>query len=162
MFETSAGVDEETATRSLTLAQQDLTKEFIFQQASQKLAPEAALKLADAMGLVKKGTLEAVQAMDLARAKYDTNRDGILQASEAARGYVTDIGQIAQAIQALQDKNVTVTVKTINDYIDKFNQATTGHGDTVNLGRPQGGTVASAPAATPTVAQKMRNRGLTP
>ena len=141
--------DADKATRSLTLGTQDLTKAFIYQQATQKLAPEAALQLGVAMGIVKQETLNAVTALDLARKQYDSNRDGILDASEAAKGYVGAVGDIERAIAALQNKKVEVTVTTINEYIDKYNKE-------VNAERPTRGGAQD----DTTVQDTLRNRGL--
>lgn len=146
--------ETETATRDLSLATQDLTAQFIYNQASQNMAPEAALELGRALGFVKDETIEAMHALDAARASADSNRDGYLSASEAASGYVSDVQAINAAIAALQDKHIEVTVDTIINEVALAKAVAAATAE-------QAGLHGGGPTTTPSsVSGAMSNKGL--
>ena len=89
------------------------TAEFIFQQAAAGLDAGAALDLARSMGLVDEASYATAKGVQDLRDKYDTNRDGAIDAAEAARGYTTDVGTLNSTIQGMQNKDVTITVTTV-------------------------------------------------
>jgi len=88
------------------LSMKELTTQTIFNTAAQGLSAEAALTLATRMGLVDKGAEGAVRAIESMKRKQ---QDGKMSADE----YATSILKIQDAIAGLKDKNVKVTIDTI-------------------------------------------------
>jgi hypothetical protein len=111
--------DTKKAADDLTLGMKDLTKEFIYQQAVQNLSPQAAMQVAQAMGLIKTDTLNALDAMRLAREASDVNKDGFINAGTEAQIYANRIHDIEVATRALQGLKAEVTITTINEQIMK-------------------------------------------
>jgi hypothetical protein len=85
------------------------TDELLFNKAAAGLDEEAALKLASAMGLVDDRAIEAMQAVEDLRDKYDLNKDGAIDASEATSKYVNAVRALQTAMNNLNDKTVTLT-----------------------------------------------------
>ena len=86
-----------------------LTSEFIYQKAAAGLDADAALELARSMGLIDEASYNAAIAIQDTRTKYDLNRDGAIDATEAAKGYLREIENIAQTRISLQNKVVYTT-----------------------------------------------------
>jgi hypothetical protein len=136
--------DTKKAADDLTLGMKDLTKEFIYQQAVQNLSPQAAMQVAQAMGMIKTDTLNALDAMKLARDASDVNKDGFINAGAEAAIYAGKIRDIEAATKALQGMKAEVTITTINQQI----------GVASALARESTGGNAPSPEDI------MRNRGL--
>lgn len=94
----------------LSSAAQNLTAELIFQKASQDMDASAALQLGLSMGVLQGATVVTLEKLQELRAKYDSNRDGAIDAAEAARGYSHDVQQLANKIDGLHDKTITIKV----------------------------------------------------
>jgi hypothetical protein len=145
--ETKQAADE------LTLGMKDLTKEFIYQQAVQNLSPQAAMQVAQAMGLIKTDTLNALDALKLARDQSDSNKDGFITAGKEAAAYALSIRQIEEATRALQGMKAEVTITAIYNQIASNLTGATANavanltGQSVNLKNAQ-------------IDDLMRNRGL--
>lgn len=118
-----------TAANTLTLGMQAYTEQLLFQIASQNLDADAALALADQMGLIDHTVLIAADSVAALTAKYDLNEDGALTAAEAARGYNTDVTNLKAAIDALQNRNVTITVTTIRQELYQQSEVAAGNYD---------------------------------
>jgi len=151
LVDKSKKANEETlkATSDLTLGMKDLTKEFIFQQAVQKLSPEAALQVAKAMGMIKTDTLAALDSMKLVRDASDINKNGFIDAGVEAAIYAGKLNDIERATKALQGLKAEITVTTINKYIDEYNKAVNA-----DTSKTRGGAVGDD------IADTQRNRGL--
>ena len=81
----------------LKMGMNELTTATLYHQAAAGLDGTASLELARAMGLIdEKAYAAAVKVEDL-RTKYDSNRDGAIDATEAAAGYTREILELAKA-----------------------------------------------------------------
>jgi hypothetical protein len=105
----------------------DLTSEILYNRASAGLDGQAALELARGMGLVNESTYTSLSILQQLRERYDSNRDGAIDATEAAAGYTDEVLALGGAINALQNRTVTVT--TIMQYINTYGWAYTGGAD---------------------------------
>lgn len=118
---------------------QRVTAEFIFQKAAAGLDADAALELARKMGLVDEASYATAKAVADLRDKYDKNKDGSISAAEGAAQFTREVATLNQTIQGLQDKDVTITVTTIqneirNRYLNELHEKT-------GTGRQHGGPV---------------------
>lgn len=104
------------------------TAEFIFQKLAAGLTDEALLKVATSLGLIDPASAAAAQAtLDMKKHWEETkgSADGLAQGAK----------DIADAIAALTDKHVTITVDTIRN--ERINQITTSYIDnTYGTGGP--------------------------
>lgn len=116
----------------------ELTNEFIFQQASAGLDAGAALDLARNLGLIDEQTYTTSKALDDLKDKYDKNKDGAIDAAEAADGYTGSVSNLAGVIAQLQDKHITVTVTTIQEQIAQNGVAASGTSGQVPGTNPDG------------------------
>lgn len=98
--------DEANAAAAAALAMKELTTQTIFNTAAAGLDANAALVLAEKMGLVDKAALGAVKAIEEQKRKL---KDG--QATND--DYAASVIRIQDAIAGLKDKNVKVTIDTI-------------------------------------------------
>lgn len=96
----------EDKVKDTALAMKELTAQTIYQVASAGLSSSAALTLAEKLGLVDKGAVAAVRAIDAIK---KSNQDGKLSNDE----YADSVIRIQDAVAGLQDKHITVTVDTI-------------------------------------------------
>jgi len=118
-----------TAAGDVNTLMQEYTTSLLFNKAAAGLDAEGALALAEAMGLVEEDTKIAMEALDLLKEKYDKNKDGALDATEATSGYTEAVAGLDEMIRRLQDKKITVTTEFINEYIN-----TSGRGDSGGYG----------------------------
>lgn len=102
----------------------ELTAEILYNRAAAGLDGAAALDLARGMGLLNENTYTSLSVLQALRDKYDTNRDGAIDATEAAAGYTDEVLALQGAINGLQDRTVTVT--TIMQYINTYGYAFAG------------------------------------
>ena len=98
--------DEANAAAAAALTMKELTTQTIFNTAAAGLDANAALVLAEKMGLVDKAALGAVKAIEEQKRKL---KDG--QATND--DYAASVIRIQDAIAGLKDKNVQVTIETI-------------------------------------------------
>lgn len=82
----------------LTFAMGELTSATLFNQAAQNLDSEAALQLAVSMGRVDEKTLAVKEKLDDARIAFDSNKDGMIDATEAANGYNAAVNRINDSL----------------------------------------------------------------
>lgn len=101
-----------------------LTQEMIFQKAAANLDADAALELGLHMGVINQSSYEMQKQLVELRTKYDLNRDGLIDATEAAAGYTDEVARLADFYNKITDKTVTLTVNT------EFNNAAVGAGST--------------------------------
>ena len=91
----------------------DWTKEILFNKAAAGLDSDAALALAQSMGLVSDQALYAYNSLKTIQAQYDINHDGIISNTEATWGYITAVTTLGLKINGLTDKTVTITTNFI-------------------------------------------------
>lgn len=103
-----------SSTDLLSAGMDNYTTKLLFNKAAAGLDADAALALGIAMGVVDTKSLLAAQAVETLKVKYDTNRDGAIDAAEAAAGYSDAILGISEAIDQIPDKkDVTINVNTV-------------------------------------------------
>ena len=135
-----AALEETTGTASdLKFGMSELTKTLVFNTAAQGLDKDAAYELAKSMGLVSESADSAKQILDDLRVKYDSNKDGAIDAAEAAAGYSRDVKALGDVVDGLQDKTVTITVKEVV-YSELADAARAQAGKTPGGGRAAGGS----------------------
>lgn len=88
----------------------ELTTEMLYNKAAAGLDADEALNLARQMGLVDETTYGALSTLDDLRAKYDSNHDGAISASEGAAQYAQEVLKLKGQIDGLKDKTVTIHV----------------------------------------------------
>ena len=115
LAELNGALDENVAKNELaSLAMEEATKQFIYQQAAVMLTKEAALELAFQMGLIDEASYAAALGIQNLTSFYDRNKDGAIDAAEAQAGFYGNLKLVQDTINALQDKNVTVTISTFH------------------------------------------------
>lgn len=82
----------------LSFAMGELTTATLFNQAAQGLDADSALQLAFGMGLVKQEVLDAKNRLDDLRTQFDLNKDGYIDATEAANGYTEAVARMNQEL----------------------------------------------------------------
>lgn len=149
-----AAGDEATAINDLNeytidanTAMRDFTTTLLFQQASKALDPEAALALARAMGLVDERTVYATQRLAELKTEYDKNKDGVIDATEAANGYTEAILRMNAALNAIP-KGAPLPTGTSGG--GQVGGGGTGGSGNSNAGN--GGTIAAYASGGPVVA----------
>ena len=116
-----------TATDLLAAGMQKYTDLLLFNKAAADLDADAALALGIAMGVVDTTSLLAAQSVEVLKAKYDTNHDGAISATEATSGYTAAVLALQQGIAALPPTtNIDVNVRT--------NYTSTGSSSSANVG----------------------------
>lgn len=93
----------------LSVGAQELTTQLIYQQASANLDAEAALQLGLQMGVLNEETVRGVQRLQALTEKYDTNRDGAIDAGEAAKGYADEVKALNVELNGIP-RNITVRI----------------------------------------------------
>lgn len=113
--------DYQVATEKLTgpvsdlnFAMGELTKATLFNQAAQGLDADAALALANKMGLVNDEALEAKQKLDELRVKFDENKDGLIDATEAANGYTAAVALMGDKLEYAARQANALSVASAN------------------------------------------------
>ena len=109
---TASQREQLTATDLLSAGMQRFSQELLFKKAAEELDADAALALGVALGVVDTKTLLATQAVEALSAKYDTNRDGAIDAREAAGGYSAAILALSENIRNIPDRDVNIRVNT--------------------------------------------------
>jgi hypothetical protein len=118
-----------TNSQNVNAVMGELTSKMIFNAAAANLDGEAALALAKSMGLVNEDTYAAMQALDEIQARYDTNKDGIIENTEATQAYIKEVAALEDITSRLQDKHITITTDMITNHIE-----TTRRGDSGGYG----------------------------
>lgn len=114
---TEAEYESKAASDLVSSSLSELTVEMLYNKAAAGLDAEAALELGRSMGVINEETYAALSALQALRDKYDANRDGAIDAAEAAAGYTEEAKKLGEAIAALQSKEVTITTNRIDNYI---------------------------------------------
>ncbi|HZU86750.1 MAG TPA: hypothetical protein VFF78_04675, partial [Anaerolineaceae bacterium] len=83
--------NQEAALGIVMGSMKELTQEMLFQQAAKGLDADAALRLGQDMGLIDDHTFAVLSTLELVRQKYDENKDGLIDAKEAAFDYVAEV-----------------------------------------------------------------------
>ncbi len=94
---------------------QKLTDQILFQKMAQGLNAEAALELGRSMGVINELSYTMQSELEKLKSKFDLNRDGAIDASEATADYEAALRDFAGVWNALQDKNITLTVTTVEN-----------------------------------------------
>jgi len=93
-----------------TAVMKDYTKELLYNQAAAGLDADAAIYMAEQMGLVDQTSLVAMTELSKIRGEFDAGKI-------TAEQYAERVSAINSAIVALQDKHVVITVDTIERYM---------------------------------------------
>lgn len=109
-LDTAAKAENKAVLDTITVGMQSLTAELIYNKAAQGLDADAALQLGLAMGVLNENTIYVTQRLEALRQKYDSNKDGAIDAAEAAAGYTREVANLRGVIDSLKDKTVRVTV----------------------------------------------------
>ena len=108
-------IDNENKLRNsinlVTDAQGALTTATLFAKAAKDLDATASLELGLSMGVINSKSVDALRALQDLRVASDTNRDGFIDAKEAADGYIKSVMEIA-ATQGLIERNIDITITT--------------------------------------------------
>jgi hypothetical protein len=92
-----------------------LTTATLYAKASKDLDAKAALELGLKLGVIDSKSVDALRALQDLRVKADSNRDGFIDAKEAASGYIDEVAGIAEA-QKLIERNILITITTKRRY----------------------------------------------
>lgn len=106
--ETNKAQEELEKSTKKTIAQ------MIYQQAAANLDAGGQLELARTLGLVSEQDYAIAKAIDSLTDKYDTNKDGVIGASEATQQYIKDIKNLNTNLANLPD---VVTVDVITNFV---------------------------------------------
>ena len=101
----------------LTRSLERVTAELIFQSAAADLDAQTSLLLARELGLVDEATFAVAQSAQALRIIYE-------ETGQEASEFAADVGILADSVASLQDRDVTITVDTIqaNVAISKLQQ----------------------------------------
>lgn len=114
------------AADALAAGMQNYTTQLLFNKASADLDASAALQLGLAMGVVDSKTIIATEALAGLKVKYDTNKDGAIDAAEAAAGFTRDVLALGNAIESMPDrKDITIGL-TIEGALPDFGERKAG------------------------------------
>lgn len=105
--------DNEKAQQDLSESTKEAVRQMLYEQASAGLTGEALYEMARAMGVMDDESYNAALMQQSLRDEYD---QGVIKADE----YAGKTADLAAAIAALKDKNVTITVTTVQEYITKY------------------------------------------
>jgi hypothetical protein len=86
------------------------TTELLYNKAAAGLDADAALALAHSLGLVDERTEFMLTEVDSIKAYFDTNKDGLLSADEAAKGYDATIAGLDRKLRDLPS-DIPINVK---------------------------------------------------
>lgn len=102
-----------TATDRLTVGMKSYNTQLLFTLASEGMTAEQALNLGVQLGVVDTRSLLAAESVAALKAKYDTNADGALSASEAARGYSSAVAELARNLDSIpEQKKVRIEIES--------------------------------------------------
>lgn len=131
--EATASVRDNMITASQ--AMQEYSDRMLFNAAAANLNEEDQLMLAEKMGLVDGATVAALESLGLMTEEYKTGQTD-------ARGYTDQVAALADAINSLQSRTVTVTVRTIHEEIYD-NTGANSAANQFHWGKAAGGNVNS-------------------
>lgn len=94
----------------------EVTQEMLFQKAAQGLDADAALELGRAMGMIDETSYTILFSLEQTRQKYDENADGLIDATEAAAGYIAQIEALSKRLDILNGKVANVEVRYTEHY----------------------------------------------
>lgn len=109
-----AEAELKTKTDLINSSMKQLTTELLYQRASAGLDADAALELARSMGLMDENAYNALSSLQELREKYDTNKDGAIDASEGAKEYAREVRELKLAVDSLESKTITVRAQLEN------------------------------------------------
>lgn len=107
----------------------EMTKEMLYQKAAQNLDADAALALGRNMGVINEMSWVMLDQLQKLREKYDSNRDGMIDATEAAAGYTAEVAHLYSIYNNLTDKTVHINVVTDYSTADEYRE---GHANDEN------------------------------
>lgn len=93
----------------------EMTTNMMFNKLAAGMDEEAAMALGVAMGLVNAETVFLSGAMDGLNAKYDTNKNGAIDATEMTKEYYEEVSTLLSLIEGAQSKTIVLTVRTSLD-----------------------------------------------
>jgi len=120
-------------------AMEEATAQMIYQQAAAGLDADAALELGRAMGIIDESSYNLATAVGTLNDKFDINKDGIINADEAADGYI-------EAMTLLRDaaKDGVLTLDEVRILMEKLDGTVADV--TINVGLTGPGAGWSPPA----------------
>lgn len=103
--------NQEAALGIVMSSMKELTQEMLFQQAAKGLDADAALRLGQDMGLIDDHTFAVLSTLELVRQKYDENKDGLIDATEAAFDYVAEVENLSLWLSDLNGTEAVITLR---------------------------------------------------
>lgn len=98
---------------SLSEAMAKFSAELVYNKAAQDMDMESAIALGVQMGVVDEKTVYLTERLASLRDEFDTNRNGMIDASEAASGYSQRVIDLYNSLARLDGKTATTYVNTI-------------------------------------------------
>lgn len=112
---------------------QKYSAQLLFAKASEGLTADAALYLAERMGLVDERTSALLTSLPGLKAEFDRNRDGVIDASEATDGYSAAVLRLKNYVESLPAlKIIRIQMEMYKSPIYEDNRQ---HGGPVAAGR---------------------------
>ena len=93
----------------------EMTTNMMFNKLAANMDEESAMALGVAMGLVNSETVFLSGAMDNLNAKYDTNKNGAIDAAEMTEEYYEEVATLLGLIEGAKSKTIVLTVRTFLD-----------------------------------------------
>jgi hypothetical protein len=118
------------------------TEELVFQKAAANLSEEAALQLALGMGLVDEKTKYLLEHLPGLKQQFDANRDGIIDANEAASGFTLEVLRMTDALNGINGR--TFNARLNLDIIETTTTNRRHGGEVTEEMRAAGGPVFAA------------------
>lgn len=103
------------ATISASESTQQFSTQLLYNKAVVDLDAKAALELGRSMGLVDERTVALYSSLDLLRERYDTNKDGLIDATEAANGYSAAVLTLNNRLNSLPS-NIPININVSTTY----------------------------------------------
>jgi len=128
----SAGGALETQVARLSDITAAYTEKLLFNKIAQNLDEAAAIELGRSWGILDERTLALNKGVERLNAIYDINKNGVIDAKEATRGYMNAVDNLRTSIENMKNKTV---------YIDVITRNTTTGTHVPGSGRAAGGPV---------------------
>ena len=94
----------------------------IYQQAAAGLDTQAALDLARGMGVLSESDYVVATSIQTLREEFDTNNNSMIEASENAGDYASQVNAITKAAKNLQAKNLPITFENMTTELQQMAQ----------------------------------------
>jgi hypothetical protein len=131
----------------LNLSMKAYNDRLLFNIVSADMTAEAAMTLAEKLGLVDTQTVNAYKATDILTQKYDKNKDGVIDAKEATDEYWAALIRLKGSIDAIPNETVKWLIYKIR--IEGSDMRRGGGGIGGGGGPPPGGVQPTQPKYVP-------------